>query len=180
QGATPDVSWARRVARLAPPRRRAALLGLVREQVAAVLGYPDPMLVRDDRGLLQIGLDSLTAVELRTRLGEATGLRLPATLVFDYPTAADIAAYLATTLVPGEDTPAGPDLEEQDFQRALATVGFARLKLAGLVRSVLELAGEPGDGQDDAESTGSIDDMDLDNLVRLALRDDDNPERKAS
>jgi acyl transferase domain-containing protein/D-arabinose 1-dehydrogenase-like Zn-dependent alcohol dehydrogenase len=167
-----DRTWAQQLATRPAAERPAAVLGVVREQVAAVLGLANPALVRDDVGLLQLGFDSLTAVELRTRLGELTGLRLPATLVFDYPTAAAVAGHLTTLLDPGGKPPAATaerdtaeqDTEERDFRAALTTLGYSRLKEAGLVRTVLDLAREPATGEE-------IDEMDVADLVRLALGD---------
>ncbi|MFE9879020.1 SDR family NAD(P)-dependent oxidoreductase, partial [Streptomyces sp. NPDC005784] len=77
------------------------LLDVVRAEVAAVLAYPSPEAVGADQQFLELGLDSLTAVELRNRLNAATGLRLPATLLFDHPTPVLAAARLRSELGAG-------------------------------------------------------------------------------
>ncbi|MER6691910.1 SDR family NAD(P)-dependent oxidoreductase [Streptomyces minutiscleroticus] len=97
----PAASWRERLAPLPDAERDRALLELVRTHVAAVLGHPSPEAVDPGRAFQEMGFDSLAAVELRNLLAGATGLTLPATLVFDQPSPRALAAHLKAALVPG-------------------------------------------------------------------------------
>jgi len=90
-----------RLARLPESEHQKIVMGLVLDQVATVLGYGDSDAVEQDRPFNEAGFDSLTAVEFRNRMNAATGLRLPATLIFDYPTPVTLVQYLCDRLLDG-------------------------------------------------------------------------------
>ncbi|MEU7146414.1 SDR family NAD(P)-dependent oxidoreductase, partial [Nocardia sp. NPDC046473] len=104
--ATPDpAGWQQRLAGLAEDERIALLAELITAEVAAVLGHDSSSEISGARAFKELGFDSLTAVELRNRLSRLAGAKLPAALVFDYPTIGAVAVRVSE-LMGGQTAPA--------------------------------------------------------------------------
>ncbi|MFE0678658.1 type I polyketide synthase [Streptomyces sp. NPDC058867] len=89
-----ESSPAGQLAALTVPQREELVLELVRTQAALVLGHAGPQSVAPNRAFKELGFDSLGAVQLRNRLNAATGLRLTTSVIFDYPTATELARHV--------------------------------------------------------------------------------------
>ncbi len=152
--AAPSVSLADKLATLPEAEHEATALELVRREVAAVLGHASAEEVAVDRPFNELGFDSLAAVEMRNRLGQVSGLSLPATVVFDYPTTAALASYLLAEVKGGGDG-GGADAELGRLEAALGEIAAEDPRRQGLAAHLRALAadlegagsGENGDAE---------------------------------
>jgi acyl carrier protein len=148
-----------RLAAASPDDQDAMVLDLLLPHVAAVLGYSSPGSIETGREFHELGFDSLTAIELRNRLNAATGLRLSATLAFDYPTPALLAGYLRQELMRDGVSPAIRALEEiGKLEKLLQNVasgddahGDLTIRVRNLL-SVLDGGQDTAAGDDDLET----------------------------
>ncbi|AJC56292.1 type I polyketide synthase [Streptomyces sp. 769] len=141
-----------RLSGMSGAERRRAVLELVRSHVGAVLGHGPGELVEADRAFRELGFDSLTAVDLRNRLAGATGLKLPTTLVFDYPSPSVLTDFLLAEVAEAAGTPstvltAAPSATASVDDEPIAIVGMA-CRFPGGVRTPEELWRLVADGGD--------------------------------
>ncbi|MGW7524463.1 SDR family NAD(P)-dependent oxidoreductase [Streptomyces sp. NPDC054783] len=144
---------ANRLARLPEADRADRALDLVREEAARALGLQSAESVRPDEPLRELGMDSVTAVELRNRIGARLGCRLPATLLFDHPTPARLAEHLLATALATSGpaarrpAPAAPHTRTAAHDEPVALVAMA-CRLPGGVGDPEELWRLVAEGRD--------------------------------
>jgi acyl transferase domain-containing protein len=151
----PIEGLAERLARLDRADAAELISGLVRNQVAVALGHQSPGMVDPDKPFSELGLDSLTSVELRNRLGTETGLRLPASLVFNHPTVTLLGEYLLGELTPAAKPP--DQLLREALDHILPSLGGAdaagRDRMAAALHEALDRLGAPDDSTADLDLT---------------------------
>jgi acyl transferase domain-containing protein/D-arabinose 1-dehydrogenase-like Zn-dependent alcohol dehydrogenase/acyl carrier protein len=160
-------SLAKKLAQAPKAEWDSVIAELVRAQVADVLGHVSSEAIDLQRPFQELGFDSLAAVELKNRLGRATGLKLPSTLIFDHPTPAAVAKYLRGAVVPAEKE-LGLEPGEAEVRKALSSIPLAQLRRAGLMEALMELASSDGDVPLSGEAD-QIDALDVAGLVQRSF-----------
>ncbi|HEY2061536.1 MAG TPA: type I polyketide synthase, partial [Amycolatopsis sp.] len=131
--------------------RGAAVLELVRTQIALVLGHADAATVEADRAFKDLGFDSLTTIELRNALSAATGLKFAASMIFDYPSAAELAEFLLAELLGSIAEPVVPAATRAVADDPIVIVGIS-CRFPGGVSSPEDLWQMLAEGRDGISS----------------------------
>lgn len=136
-----------RLATQTAEQRLATLTTLVAEATAAVLAHPDPAALDTGRPFVDLGIDSLTALELRNTLTRQTGIPLPPTLVFDHPTPTALAGHISQQLgdsghSKSKDAAPSKLIEDEEARHILGTIAIEDLRNAGLLDSLLRLGAQ--------------------------------------
>jgi acyl transferase domain-containing protein len=169
--ASPSADLAKRLTGLEPREQHRHLLELVCSHAAIVLAHSSGHDIDAERAFQDLGFDSMTGVELRNRLKADTGLALPRTLIFDYPTATALADHLAQQLLHGHDEVT----EEERIWTSLRKIPLQELRRTGLLDKLLLLAGESENSLPETTvSDDAIDSLSPDALIAMALDSDDD------
>jgi acyl carrier protein len=160
-----------RLAGASPTARKGIVTEVVRGQVAAVLGFADASAVEPGVAFRDLGFDSLTAVELRNALTAETGLKLPSTLVFDYPTTLGLAGFLLGEL--GADPAEGGRDADGALDRLEATLlalpasEVSRMKVTARLQQLMKRLDAAADGDDTPDVSAKIEAATADDIFDL-------------
>ena len=137
---TPVINLRHQLSAADTDTRNQLLIDYLRSAVAKVLGLRDPAQIHPHQGLLEMGLDSLMAIELRNQMGRTLEQKLPSTLIFDYPTIDELRQYLLRTLFAGEAPPTTavvtPELADTPSTPGLVAEAIAELSVDELMAQI--------------------------------------------
>lgn len=144
-----QLEWLDSLRKLPSRERSDRLLDFVAAETRTVFGMAAGDPIDEDRGLFQLGMDSLMGVKLRRRLEAGTGLRLPGTLTFTYPTITAIAAFIEERLFPPEGSKSnvvGPSPIEVDAAVADMNDAETNAAIAAELAAIQQKFGVLADG----------------------------------
>ncbi len=146
-----------------PDKQLHTLTTLVTTATATVLAHPDPGALDTERPFKDLGIDSLTALELRNTLTTQTGLSLPATVIFDQPTPAALASHIHRQIGADGDIGQAGDPRDSEIYRLIASIPVKQLREAGILDMLLGMVGRGQHSQPDR--TEDVANMNLDELL---------------
>ncbi|VBA44521.1 Narbonolide/10-deoxymethynolide synthase PikA2, modules 3 and 4 [Mycobacterium attenuatum] len=140
-----------------------------------MLAHPDPTTIDADRPFKDLGIDSLTALELRNNLAQHTGLTLPATLVFDHPSPHALARYLIALITNTDSSSSTPALNDyaKQVQHLITSIPVNNLAKANVLGFLNKLLVDENAAVSVYEKEIDLTNMDLDDLLTVALRNAD-------
>jgi acyl carrier protein len=153
-------------------QHRHTLNTLVCNATAGVLAHPDPAALDTEVAFKDLGIDSLTALELRDALTRSTGLTLPPTVIFDQPTPAALTRHLHRQLTPDDGGDVGHPSRDELLD-LVASIPIRRLREEGILDMLVDLA-DPKRGGDSDRNEASIASMELDELMNFARSNGDD------
>lgn len=154
-----DERLRRELTGLSQEERLRRLEGLIRRELSQLLELPLDS-IPDQSPIQELGLDSLMAVELETRLANSTGCKLGKGLIYDYPDIGSLAKFLASQLGLGEV----PNWTEREVREKLSKVSVEALRASGLLEAVMAQPNQLGEVQD---SSSDIREVDREGLLEL-------------
>jgi acyl carrier protein len=125
-----------------PAERKGLMLSQLRQLVAHTLGFEDPESVPAGEALFDLGLDSLTSLELRNRLEARLGVKVPATLIFDYPTLTRLAEHFTAALTASRAASLASTPQTAGKECVPETPSTGRQDLDELMRSIHQLTSD--------------------------------------
>lgn len=147
------ITLAARLAALTPDEQHQTLSTLVATAVSTVLGHSDIDTVDFDQSFKDLGIDSLTALELRNALDRSTGITLPSTLVFDQPTPTALTHYLGREINSARDASIKPDYGElEKIESTLAALSADQAARSDYLRRLREILSKYNDASDSVDS----------------------------
>ena len=154
-----DRSLTARLTSLDESDRAELIAGIVRDLTATVLGQEGPEEIDSGKAFSDLGFTSLTAIEFRNRLSYQTGLKVPISIVYDYPTLSTLAQYLLKSLIPEQPSPERSLLGQLDaVEKMLPELSgekSKRTEVIGRLQSILHKLNQPDETYEEIESTGT-------------------------
>lgn len=161
------ASLASRLANTPEDERPQLILEVVGHEIATILHISTDL--DPEQPLKELGLDSLMAVELRNRIQLVADLRLPSTLLFDYPTPIALATMLLASYQLNDNQSTDDGVDDAELRRRIAEIPISALREMGILDSLLQISEQRAKTAPTDTLEAEIDDLSVDALIELAL-----------